>query len=546
MDIKKTIYILALQNAIKYEGRANLGSIMGLIFGMDPKLKQKAKEISKEVQESIKKVNSLSLEKQKEELKKTGKIKKEKKKQAGLFDFLRIKKGEKITTAFPPGPEKYPHIGHAKALLLNYLLAKEYKGKFVLRFEDTNPKLVKKEFYEIMKENFKWLGVKWNKVQYASDNMELFYKLGEKLIKSGDAYLCYCEREDVGKNRRKGITCNCSKEKEQTENWNKFFKAKQGSAIVRLNIDMKHKNTVMRDPAIFRIIDEKHARLGKKFRVWPTYDFQNAIMDGQYGITHRLRSKEFELRSELQIYIQRLLKLKTTTTYEFARFNMEGVLSSGREIRDKIEKKELSGWDDPRLTTIVALKRRGFLPESIKDFVISTGISKTESTVTWGNLIMINKRYLDKTANRYSFIENPIKISIKNTKKQTIEIPLHPDKKRGFRKLKVNNEFYIQKTDKPKKDQTYRFMHLFNFKNNKFISEEYNQNLKSKLIHWLPFSKENIKVEIIMNNNKIIKGLAEKTIKNVKIGKLIQFERFGFCRLDKKTKDIYTFYFAHK
>ncbi len=546
MDIKKTIYILSLQNAIKYGGKANPGSIMGLIFGIDPKLKQKAKEISKEVQESIKKVNSLSIEEQKSELKQTGEIKKEKKKEAGLFDFLKIKKGEKIVTAFPPGPEKYPHIGHAKALLLNYLLAEEYNGKFVLRFEDTNPRLVKKEFYEIMKENFKWLGVKLDKIQYASDNMELFYNLGEKLIKSGDAYICYCERETASKNRRKGVACNCSKDSNQLEKWNKFFKAKQGSSIVRLNIDMKHKNTVMRDPAIFRIIDEKHARLGKKFRVWPTYDFQNAIMDGKYGITHRLRSKEFELRSELQKYIQNLLKLKTTTTYEFARFNMVGVLSSGREIREKIEKKELSGWDDPRLTTLVALKRRGFLPKSIKDFVVSTGISKSESKVTWDSLIMINKRYLDRDANRYSFIENPQKIKITGTKEETIEIPLHPEEKRGFRKLKINEEFYIQKSDKPKKDKIYRFMHLFNFKNNALISEEYKQSLKAKLIQWLPVSKENIKVDIIMNDNTITKGLAEKTIKKIKIGELIQFERFGFCRLDKKTKDKYTFYFTHK
>ena len=479
-------------------------------------------------------------------MKQTGEIKKEKKKEAGLFDFLKIKKGEKIVTAFPPGPEKYPHIGHAKALLLNYLLAEEYNGKFVLRFEDTNPRLVKKEFYEIMKENFKWLGVKLDKIQYASDNMELFYNLGEKLIKSGDAYICYCERETASKNRRKGVACNCSKDSNQLEKWNKFFKAKQGSSIVRLNIDMKHKNTVMRDPAIFRIIDEKHARLGKKFRVWPTYDFQNAIMDGKYGITHRLRSKEFELRSELQKYIQNLLKLKTTTTYEFARFNMVGVLSSGREIREKIEKKELSGWDDPRLTTLVALKRRGFLPKSIKDFVVSTGISKSESKVTWDSLIMINKRYLDRDANRYSFIENPQKIKITGTKEETIEIPLHPEEKRGFRKLKINEEFYIQKSDKPKKDKIYRFMHLFNFKNNALISEEYKQSLKAKLIQWLPVSKENIKVDIIMNDNTITKGLAEKTIKKIKIGELIQFERFGFCRLDKKTKDKYTFYFTHK
>ena len=159
---------------------------------------------------------------------------------------------------------------------------------------------------------------------------------------------------------------------------------------------------------------------------------------------------------------------------------------------------------------------------------------------------MINKRYLDRDANRYSFIEDPQKIKISGTKEDTIKMPLHPEEKRGFRKLKINKEFYIQKSDKPKKDKIYRFMHLFNFKNNKFISEEYDQSFKAKLIHWLPVSEENIKVDIIMNDNKITEGLAEKTIKKVKIGELIQFERFGFCRLDKKTKNKYIFYFTHK
>ncbi|MBT4334416.1 glutamate--tRNA ligase [archaeon] len=546
MDIKKTIYILALQNAIKYEGRANPGSIMGLVFGMDPKLKQKAKEISKEVQVAIKKVNKLSLEEQKKELEQTGEIQKKQKKQAGLFDFLRIKKGDKIITAFPPGPEKYPHIGHAKAILLNYLLAKEYNGKFILRFEDTNPTLVKKEFYKIMEDDFTWLGVRWDNIQYASDNMELFYKYAEQLIKSGDAYLCYCDRETISKNRRSGTTCECHNNENQLKHWKDYFKAKQGSASVRLRIDMKHQNTVMRDPTIFRIIDKTHARLKNKYRVWPNYDFQNAIMDGKYGITHRLRSKEFELRSELQTYIQKLLKLYNTTTYEFARFNLEGVLSSGREIREKIESKELSGWDDPRLTTLAALRRRGFLPEAIKDFIISTGISKAEGTLTWDNLIVLNKKYIDKTASRYSFIEKPIKIKIKGAKKQKIKAPLHPETDKGYRNFETHNEFYIQKSDKSEKDQPYRFMHLFNFKNNEFLSEDYDSKLKAKLIHWLPVSKNNIEVEIVMNDNSIIKGLAESNIKNIKLNEVIQFERFGFCKLDKKEKNKYIFYYTHR
>ena len=301
----------------------------------------------------------------------------------------------------------------------------------------------------------------------------------------------------------------------------------------------------MRDPTLFRIIEKSHPRTKKKYRVWPTYEFQNSIMDGYFGVTHRLRGKEFEAMAELQKYLQKLLGLVVTNTYEFARFNMKGILSSGRVIREKIEKKELSGWDDSRLTTLVALRRRGFLPEAIKEFVISTGISKSESTMTWDDLIIKNKRMIDDTASRYFFIQDPKKIKISGFEGKNVEIPLHPSHlDRGMRKLKVENEFYV--SDKIIKSKNYRFMHLFNFKNGKFISDKLDKNLNATLIHWLPVLKDLIKTEILLDNGKSVRGVAEKGIKKLKVGDLIQFERFGFVRLDKKEKDKLYFIFTHK
>jgi len=536
-EVKKWV----LANAIKYDGKANPGSVIGSLMQQFSEKKDEIKKLMPEIQNIVKQVNSMSLDEQREELELLGGVERKEKVKRGMFDFLGIKEGEKVVSSFPPGPEKYPHIGHAKALILNYLLAEEYGGKFRPRFEDTNPELVKKEFYDIMLDNFKWLGVDSDFI-YASDSMEDFYFCGKKLINKGEAYVCYCQGDDISTNRKKGKECSCRNAEDQLDKWEKFFKAKAGSSIVRLKIDMNHKNSTMRDPAIFRIIDAAHARQGKKYRVWPTYDFQNSIVDGMLKVTNRLRTKEFEMRAELHRYIQRLLGFKETQTYEFARFNMEGVDLSGRKNRELIEKGKLLGWDDPRLATIVALRRRGFLPEAIKEFVISTGITKSESTVTWGDLILRNKRILDSTAKRYFFVENPKKIKVIHEVVKT-ELPLHPTEDYGFRKIKVGSEFYV--ADKVEKGFNYRFMHLFNFKDGKFVSKDYDPDLKAKLIHWLPMENL-VDVEVFMDNGKWVKGKGEADIKKVKVGEVIQFERFGFVRLDEKKDGTYRFWFTHR
>jgi glutamyl-tRNA synthetase len=543
---KKEIKRYVLDNAINYGGKANFKAVTGHLIGKYPEVKEDMGKFIRELQDIVKKVNSMSLEDQKKELEKSGAVLKAPKKEAGLFDFLNVKKGEKIITAFPPGPEKYPHIGHAKALFLNYLLAKEYGGKFYLRFEDTNPELVENKYYKIMLDNFKWLGVKWDKLQYASDHMELYYKLGEKLIRENQAYVCYCKGDSMKKNRRKGVPCECRNvdSSQNLRNWLDFFKAKARSCIVRLKGDMTHKNAMLRDPALFRIITKSHPRTKKKYRVWPTYDFQNSIMDGYFGVTHRLRGKEFEPMSELQKYLQKLLGLTVTQTFEFARFNMKGIVSSGRIIRDKIKKRQLTGWDDPRLTTIVALRRRGFLPEAIKNFVVGTGISKSEGTLTWDDLFVKSRKLMDDTANRYFFVENPKKIKIEGIKNKTVKIPLHPSHDRGERILKTKKEFYV--SDKISKNKNYRFMHLFNFKNGKYISEALDKNLKAQLIHWLPVSKDLAKVRVLMDDNKYISGLAESAVKKLKVGDIVQFERMFFARLDKKSKDKLDFIYTHR
>ena len=558
MMIKKYV----LQNAIKFNGKANPGSIIGKLFAEDPELKKQAGELSKKIQDIVKEVNTLGLEEQTKQLQVLAPelLEKKEKEERNIFKFLGYKDSDVINTAFPPGPEKYPHIGHAKACLINYLLAKQYNGKFILRFEDTNPKLVKKEFYDIMIDDFEWLGVKPEEIIYASDYMEKFYEYAEIAIKNNQAYMCDCDQEKIKESRFKGTNCSCrdKSEEQNLKEWKEFLNDREKKPILRLKIDMKHKNSTMRDPTMFRAILDPHARLADKYHVWPNYDWQNSIMDSITGIDMRIRSKEFEMRVELQRHIQNLLGLRESKTYEFARFNMTGMLMSGRSIREKIENKEIIGWDDPIVGTIVALKRRGFTPEAIKNFVVSTGISKSESTLTWEDLIMHNRRQLNDTAERYWFIKNPKKIIIENAPAQEIKLRKHPeDESKGYRVLETLRDFYLSEDDYKKLEDAeegtlFRLIDCLNFRKTKngfeYDSKTY-EDFKDKgkiLLNFLPINKDIQKVEIFKPDHALEEGYCEKEVFDLRENDIIQFERYGFCRLDKKEENLLRFWYAHK
>ncbi|MBU0472423.1 MAG: glutamate--tRNA ligase [Nanoarchaeota archaeon] len=548
----------ALENAVRYKGKANPGAVIGSCIKENDSLKSDMKTLGKKVSEIVKKVNALSFEEQKAKLESLAPELLEKKKgeKKGLFDSFKVEGS--VVTAFPPEPSKYMHIGHAKALFINYCFAKKFNGKFILRFEDTNPELAKKEFYDILLKDVKWLGVKPDSVQYASDHMLDFYRFCDKLINLGKAYICTCPQEKIREGRMSGKPCDCRYNhiRENLIAWKNMPDYKEGEAIVRLKIDLKHKNSTMRDPTIFRIIKKPHCRVGKKYIVWPNYDFENAVMDGLQGVTHRFRSKEFEMRNELQRYIQRLLSLPETSILEFARFNLKGVESSGRKIRELINNNELTGWDDPSLTTLIALKRRGFLPEAIKNFVLSTGITKSESTLTWDDFIMHNKRLLDSDCNRYFFIKDPVRVRIHDAPSKVVKLKLHPeDVKKGFRTFKTNELFYLSKDDFSmiQDKKIYRLMDCINFVKKKdyfvYLDDklETYKNSGDMIVHWLPFEmKKLVEVDVLMPDNKVVCGLAEPLVWNLKNGSIVQFERFGFCRLDKKNKTKLYFRFTHK
>jgi glutamyl-tRNA synthetase len=545
----------ALANALKYGGKANPGNIIGQIVKENPDAKQHIKTIQQQATAIVEAVNKLTLEEQKARLEALAPelLEKKEHKEHDLFAFLGVEQGQTLITGFPPEPSKYPHIGHAKACLANYEFAKRYGGKFHLRFDDTNPTLARKEFYDIILDNLKWLGVHPDRVDIASDNMDKFYTVAEILMKHGHVFVCDCDADLTNNLRYNGQACPHRNQpvEETLERWKQL---KEGE-VLRLRIAADHKNTTMRDPTIFRVIKEPHVRTGSTYHIWPTYDFETCLMDSFQSITYRLRSKEFELRTELHNYIQNLLGYPPTKYYEFARFELEGVETQGRVIREKIASKEYVGWDDPALATLVALRRRGFTPEAIKSFILSTGLTKNNSTLTWDDLYLHNRRVLNETAKRLFFVAEPMLVKINGAPKKHVKLNYFPSTKKGERSFDTHEEFYLAADDFSalQPGELYRLMDCVNFieepeDNYQYHSDDietYRQS-GSRIMHFIPKEHDAVHVEVLMPDKQVVKGLGESRVKQLHVGDIIQFERFGFCRLDSVAHGTYTFWFTHK
>ncbi len=322
-----------------------------------------------------------------------------------------------------------------------------------------------------------------------------------------------------------------------------FTVYKEGEAALRIKTGIDHPNPAFRDRVLFRICERKHPKVGNKYRVWPMLEFSWGVDDFLLNITHVLRGKELRIETDMEEFIWDIFKWKGPDVMYSGLLQIEGVKLSKSKSRKEVMSGEYIGWDDPRTWSLQSLKRRGLLPEAIRKFIMGFGLNENEITVPVDTLYSENRKILDPVANRYFFVENPKKIKIKDAPGIIAEVPLHPeDKKRGIRKLKTDGEFYV--SEELQKGQPYRFMHLFNFKDGKFVSEAMDPKLKSKLIHWLPVQYA-VEAEVLMPDGAVKKGFIEDNAKHAKVDDIVQLERFGFVRLDKKEKDKLYFWYTH-
>ena len=368
---------------------------------------------------------------------------------------------DKVCTRFPPEPNGYLHIGHAKAVLLNYGLAKKYGGQFNMRFDDTNPTKERTEFVESIKEDIRWLGADWgDHLYFASNYFEQMYEAAEKLIRKGKAFVCDLSAEEIREYR--GTLTEPGKEspyrnRSVEENLDLFRRMRagefpDGSKVLRAKIDMASPNINMRDPVIYRVAHMSHQNTGDAWCIYPMYDFAHPIEDAIEGVTHSICTLEFEDHRPLYDWVVRELEYPhPPKQIEFAKLYLTNVVTGKRYIKKLVEEGSVDGWDDPRLVSIAALRRRGFTPESIQKFVELCGVSKAQSSVDYAMLEYCIREDLKLKRSRVMAVLNPVKLVIDNypegqAEELTVQNNLE-NESLGSRTVPFSRELYIERED---------------------------------------------------------------------------------------------------
>ncbi|MCW4021067.1 MAG: glutamate--tRNA ligase [Candidatus Bathyarchaeota archaeon] len=577
-ETKEEIRRLALVNAIEHEGKAQAKPVLGKFLGENPGFRKRVGEIASLVEEVVQEVNSFPLDEQVETVKRRwpkllAKEKEKPEEKKGLPPLPNAEKYRQVVTRFAPNPDAVLHLGSARAVILSHEYARMYKGRFVLRFEDTDPRLKKSalKFFDLIRKDLEWLGCKWDAEYIQSDRIEIYYEHAENLLNSGHAYICTCKREEFRNKVLRSSPCPCRslKPEENLARWKAMLSGDygEGEAVMRVKTDLNHPNPAIRDWPAFRIIDPEkypHPRVGSKYRVWPLFVFANGVDDHLNGVTHVIRGKEHLTNQRRQEYLYHYLGWKYPEGIHYGRLKIVGATLSKSKILQGVQDGTYEGWDDPRLATFMALKRRGIRPEAIRHLILDIGPRPVDITLSWKNLYAYNRKIIDPAADRFFFISDPRELVVKDVPKEfTAQIAFHPDHpERGHRTLVVKperNEARLLVSSKDaallKERSVARLMELFNFQieaikesqiTARFLSESYEEarRLNAPLIHWLP-GEGGVPCEVVMPDGTSVKGLAEDGFRRASPGQVVQFERFGFVRIDQM-KDKILVFFTHK
>lgn len=566
-DLSRVIRKYALKNAAEH-GSARESTVLAKVLSVDPSLKKNMKTLAMQVASVVKEINAMdkdSLQRAyaeyEDEFEKEHSERAAKSAEHSFYVEGAVEGSFK--TRFAPEPSGYMHIGHAKAAFIEKELARIYKGSVSLYFDDTNPAKERQEFVDSLKKDAKWLGISFSDEYYASDNIEYEYKCAEKLIKEGYAYACFCNADMIGEKRGEGKGCG---HRNQTEDanlsfWKNMINGEYGENQVSLRFkgDMQALNTVMRDPVLFRIKKDVHYRQGDKYAAWPSYDFNTPIIDSIKGITHAARSKEYELRDELYYKLLDLLEMRKPSIIEFSRLKVANNMTSKRDTNKLIEDGLVSGYDDPRLVTISALRKRGITPEAIRDFALRSGMSKSESTSSMEELLALNRRIIDNSSKRLFFVREPVKLEVAGVDKIDVKLPLHPNAEIGFREYSCGSVYYIDRNDADALEigSTARLKGAFNIKvteiNDNMIKAEYKgtEKVDALIMQWV--SEGNLVQATLtligdllkddeFNRSSMMKvnGYVESYASKLKDNDTVQFERIGFFKFDAKEKTFFS------
>lgn len=561
MEIEELVLKYTLINAVKYGGKADPKAVMSKIMAERPDLRQRAREIKALVDSTVEKVNSMALEEQKALLlsrwpdaleERKGREEKKPSIEA-LPPLPEVDEKKGVVVRFAPNPDFVLHLGSARPAILNYAYRLKYGGKFILRFEDTDPRtkrpLVTDEVnaYDAIREDLRWLGVRWDEEYIQSSRMELYYEYAKKLIELGGAYVDLCKPEEWRRLRNAGKACphRDVPVEQNLELWERMLRGDfgEGEAVLRVKTDLAHPDPSVRDWVAFRVIDTEktpHPLVGSRYKVWPTYNFAVSIDDHIMGVTHVLRAQEHSVNTVKQSYIFKHFGWRQPVTIHFGRLKIEG----GSLSKSKLKTLKMR-FDDITMPTLAGLRNRGILPEAIWELILSVGIKPSDSTVSMANLFAVNRKMLDPKADRYMFVVDPARVVLELPRKVVVKLPQHPSfPERGYRVYELGPgavSVYVSRKDLEHK--AFRLMELANIeveeKGGKYIGklvgwtiDEARQS-KLPIIQWVPEgSPEAEVVKPVAVGKKIVeRGLVEPKALELKDGDIVQFVRYGFVKL---------------
>ncbi len=559
-DPKGLLFLCALQNAVKHGGVPQAGAVVGMVMGAHPEFRPRAKEVAALAKEAIADVAALSSD---DRIRKLQALAPEM--YEALFEKHEHRKvlpdleGAKngVVMRFAPNPSGPLHIGHARAAVLNDAYVKQYGGRYILRIEDTDPKRVDPEAYEMVKEDIAWLGLGITETVTQSDRLPLYYDLCRQLIERGGAYVCTCNNEHFKELKQVKTACPCRDQpvEKNIRRWEQMLDHtfKEGEVTVRIKTDLTHPDPAMRDFPAFRILDTpSHPKV--KAHVYPLMNFSVVADDHLLGVTHVIRGKDHIANTRRQRYIYDHFGWKVPVYRHYGRMGIEGVVLSTSQMRLGINKGMYTGWDDIRLGTLRALARRGISPDAVRKAVLAIGIGDTDISFSWDNLYAENKKIVDPVANRYFFVPEPVTAQIDGAKPHTAQAMLHPsDASRGTRTLVFERTVLLPGRELTPDVTMVRLKDLFNVKitwNGSIPAFSYaGESLadaraaKAHIIQWLP-AQDSVDCTLLTQQG-VIAGACEPRVIN-ELGNVVQFERIGFVKIDSVDNGRVTAYFTHK
>ncbi len=565
--MKKSILQWTLKNTLDFQGKANANAILGKVLAEHPELKKNIKELLGEITKTIKEVEKLSVTEIQNKLRELSPqlLQEQPSQKEEQLKPLSNAQNGKVVVRIAPSPSGPLHIGHAYGVSINYEYAKMYRGKLILRMEDTNPENIYPPAYQMIEQDAQWLtdqGISTVVVQ--SSRLGIYYDYGEKLIRLGKTYVCTCDADSWRELKKIKKACPCrelSVKENQLRYAKLFTEYAEGEAVVRLKTDIQHPNPAMRDIALMRVVEHVHPKTGKNHRLWPLMVFAVAIDDHELGITHVLNGKDQADNALKEQLIMDCFGWKSPEYKHWGIINFKGFIISKTETKRAIEEGKYTGWDDIRLPFLPALRRRGYQPGAFRKFAREMGLSLNDKTVSmeefWKTINAFNREIIEPQANRYFFIDQPQKITIDGAPQKKVELDLHPDfPKRGKRTMAAKKEIYLSKSDHENllEKKIHRLMEYCNFTKTKgkfqYLSDDYEtfKNAKNKglIMHWLPVQDDLPQVEVLMEDGSIVKGLGEKSLLTVPVGEIVQLERRYFARVDRKEKNTITLWYLHK